>query len=326
MVVIEIINYTFFIVGEFSFTYLSVFSYNALTGVVLTHLFKKILHNLSVFSNPTSTIWFTAIGSTLFLSSVQTAVSVIPSFITNYDETISSFSFISVIGNIINWMRYIGVWMIIYFMYHLLERNRAIERDKLISENLAKGMELELLLTQLNPHFLFNALNSIKALVSIDPEKSKDAIIKLSELLRFTLNYGMHPLIPLNDELLEVKKYLGLEQIRFGDRLHVTFEISDDSLNQMIPPAIILTLAENAIKHGVTTRSEISRVLVKTDFKDGRLSIQMVNPGVLKSNRVEGIGLRTIHKRLKSLYGEDAHLDIVESNEIITATITMKTA
>ena len=91
--------------------------------------------------------------------------------------------------------------------------------QKLLIENLAKTSELELLKTQLNPHFLFNALNSIKALVLLDSEKSRQAIIKLSELLRFSLNYEKHPLISLKTELEEVQKYMELEKIRFGERL-----------------------------------------------------------------------------------------------------------
>ena len=89
-----------------------------------------------------------------------------------------------------NWMRYVGVWVIIYFMYKILKQNSVIQREKLMIENLAKTTELELLKTQLNPHFLFNALNSIKALVLINPETCRDAIVKLSELLRFPGDHG----------------------------------------------------------------------------------------------------------------------------------------
>ncbi|CAN5359840.1 histidine kinase [soil metagenome] len=325
MVAIETINYTFFIVGEFSMRYVTIFGGQAVVGILSTHLLKKILGRFSIFARPTSTIWIVALGSTFLLSSILFVVSTIPTLISNYQEVIAGISFIVVFGTIINWMRYVGVWVIIYFMYQLLARNQAIEREKLESQNIANLSQLELLRTQLNPHFLFNALNSIKALVTIDPEKSKDAIIKLSELLRFTLNYGLQPLIPLNEEILEVKKYLALEQIRFGERLHVEYEISESSLTRMIPPAIILTLSENAIKHGIAQEISGGKILVQTSTTGNQLIIQMSNPGTLVQKASTGIGLRNATMRLKTLFGDNAEFSMIESTGRVLVTIKIKT-
>jgi LytS/YehU family sensor histidine kinase len=102
---------------------------------------------------------------------------------------------------------------------------------------------LELLKNQLNPHFLFKCLNSIKALVLIDQDKARDSIIKPSELLRFTLYYEKSPLIALNEDINEVVKYLELEQIRFGKRLDVHISLQEETLEVKVPPAMVLTLA-----------------------------------------------------------------------------------
>ncbi len=324
LVGIETINYTFFIVGKFNIEYVVIFSYSAIVGLFSSHLYKKIVCRTTLFQKPTSTIWLVALTSTLILSIWLTIVNFIPSFVSNYSESINQLSFIAIFGSVVNWMRYVAVWIIIYFMYRLLERNRSIEENNLRSENFARLTELELLKTQLNPHFLFNALNSIKALVTIDPEKSKDAIVKLSELLRFTLNYGLQPLIPLHDEMLEVKKYLSLEQIRFGERFKVLYEISDNTFSKLIPPAIILTLAENSIKHGIANQTGSCTLVITSELNEDELIIQTTNPGSLNNKSKDGIGVRNIKKRLESLFGSKAWFSISENDGDVIVTIKIQ--
>lgn len=218
-------------------------------------------------------------------------------------------------------MRYVGVWVIIYFMYKILQQKNAILREKLNIENLAKTTELELLKTQLNPHFLFNALNSIKALVTIDPEQSREAIVKLSELLRFTLQYEKERLIPVNDEMAEVRKYLELEQLRFGDRVAVQFNIDENTLSQTIPPAIVLTLAENAVKHGIAKQIKAGIIVVNTTITGEHLLVQLVNSGKYQPYDSKGIGLKHVVKRLEEVYYNKAFFEISNEGENVIATI-----
>lgn len=302
MVAIETINYTFFIVGKFNIEYFRLFVEYAVAGLLLTHLFRYILKRKDLFHRQPFSIWVTAIFSTFLISTLITLGNFLPSIIDNSNAFFHQVRFIDIAGTIINWMRYVGVWVIIYFMYNILKQNSAITQEKLALENLAKTTELELLKTQLNPHFLFNALNSIKALVTIDPEQCKDGIVKLSELLRFTLQYGRERLIPVNDELAEVKKYLELEQLRFGERLKVLFEIDVNTLSQTIPPAIVLTLAENAIKHGVAKYAGSRMVKVIAKIADGALMLTIANTGIYEPDALTGIGLQHVTKRLLELY------------------------
>lgn len=225
------------------------------------------------------------------------------------------------LGSTMNFIRYIGVWVIIYFMYKVLQQNNIILQEKLKLENLAKTTELELLKTQLNPHFLFNALNSIKALVIINPEQSRNAIVKLSELLRFTLQYGKELLIPLNDEIKEVKKYLELEQLRFGERLQIEFSIDENTLSQTIPPAIILTLAENAIKHGVAKQMGSSSILIQSSIDEGEVQISVENTGKYSLGDSEGIGLKHVTRRLEEVYHHKALFSITQQHEKVVANI-----
>jgi LytS/YehU family sensor histidine kinase len=206
-------------------------------------------------------------------------------------------------------------------MYKVLQQNNAILQEKLTLENLAKTTELELLKTQLNPHFLFNALNSIKALVIINPEQSRDAIVKLSELLRFTLQYGKEMLIPLNDEMKEVKKYLELEQLRFGKRLHVEFNIDDNTFSQTIPPAIILSLAENAIKHGVAKQMGESTIRIQSCINENKVEICVENTGNYAPENTTGIGLKHITRRLEEVFHHKAAFTITQQNTFVKACI-----
>jgi len=321
MVAVELINYTFFIVGHFEWRFVKLFSYGAFLGVVITLSFRSVLKKTSVFEWRPRNIWGLAFLSTLTMSVLMNLLFYLPSILQEPDSAAQMFSFIGLLGGTINWMRYVGVWVILYFMYHILERARKTEEAKLKSENIARVTELELLKTQLNPHFLFNALNSIKALVSVDPDLCKDAIVKLSELLRFTLHYDHQALIPVHDEIEEVKKYFSLEQIRFGSRVHVAFEVDETALNRLIPPAMLLTLAENAIKHGVAKQSGECHLRLIAQTSSNQLELVMTNPGSLQPVDSSGIGLKNIRRRLYHFFGDRASFNISEREGIISAKI-----
>lgn len=321
MVAIETINYTFFILGKFSKEYFWEFVKFALVGIVATHIYRALLKKSHIFEKKALQIWLYALLSTFIISSVLALVNFLPSMIESLSGFIQKIKIVEIAGTIINWCRYVGVWVIIYFMYKILQQNSAIKEEKLTIENLAKTTELELLKSQLNPHFLFNALNSIKALVIINPEQSRDAIVHLSELLRFTLQYGKERLIPIRDEMEEVKKYLGLEQLRFGKRLTVIYEIDENVLNQTLPPAIILTLAENAVKHGVARQIEDGIIVFKAKLSESMLCIEVINNGFYQPGHAVGIGLNHIVKRLEEVYHQQASFSIAQAGKHVVATI-----
>jgi sensor histidine kinase YesM len=321
MVGIETINYTFFIVGKFSTVYFWAFIQYAVVGILATHTYRYILKRSHFFEKKAIQIWLYAFLSTFIISAVLALVNFIPSMFEDFSGFIKQVRVVDIAGTIINWGRYAGVWVIIYFMYKILQQNSTIQQEKLKLENLAKTTELELLKTQLNPHFLFNALNSIKALVIINPEQSRDAIVKLSELLRFTLQYGKEQLIPVKDEMQEVKKYLELEQLRFGKRLTVTYEIEENTLSQTLPPAIVLTLAENAVKHGVAKQMEDGFIHIKTSIINNFFQIEVSNNGKYQPTASIGIGLKHVSKRLEEIYHPQAIFSIAQLDNKVRAII-----
>lgn len=323
MMAIEVLNYTFFIVGRFDWRYVITFGYYAFLGFFLMHGFRTLVKRMGIFEWRPRRIWLFAIASTIILSVVFNLLSTLPYFFAPGVDVSGLFSFIQILGGTLNLVRYVGVWVIIYFLFHILERSHQLKEAHMLSESIAREIELEMLKSQLNPHFLFNALNSIKALASIDPEKCKDAIVKLSELLRFTLQSGNHKLIPLHDEMEEVKKYLNLEQIRFGKRFQVHITVDEEAQGQLIPPAMILTLAENAIKHGITRHPGASSLGIKATFQQQILQITMTNSGKIEQREGTGFGLKNVRTRLAHIFGSRAVFSLDEEDASVKASITI---
>jgi sensor histidine kinase YesM len=316
---IETINYTFFIIGEFRWQYFQQFGIYSLVGLIVSHAYKTIFIREEVFEKSLSKIWVKALVDILVITLVMVGLLFLPYLLVERDSADTRTVVIAFFGQLMNLGRYVLVWIIIYYLYHILKKNREIAEQKLLMENLAKSAELELLKTQLNPHFLFNALNSIKALVLIDQEKARDAIIKLSELLRFTLNYEKAPLITLNEEINEVIKYLELEQIRFGKRLEVHISLQEETLELKVPPAMVLTLAENAIKHGITQLPDGGQIFIESKLTGSLLVLIVRNSGQLKDSFELGIGLSNLKRRLQSLFSDKAkfYLDSRTQSQVI---------
>lgn len=327
MVFVETVNYTFYIIGEFRMSYFLYFLYNALVGVIGTHLYRRHLLRKDLFQHQGAALWVSAITQTAVLSSVLMVSSLLPGVIANFQQFLATFHPLDLFASTMNWMRYAGVWVIIYYLYQILEQRRKASEDRMQAMHLVKSTELELLRSKLNPHFLFNALNSIKALVIIDPEKSREAIVNLSDLLRYTLNYGSETTVEFYREWEELQKYLHLEQLRYGDRLHIEADLAHELEEHPIPPATLLTLAENAFKHGISKQSGDALIQIKVAPCPQGLCIEVSNPGSLENEeykREGGLGIKIIRERLERIYGAKAHFEIKEVSERVVVRITIE--
>ncbi len=211
------------------------------------------------------------------------------------------------------------LWCILYFIYNYFERyNTSLKLEASIKE-----IELNNLKSQLNPHFIFNALNSIRALVDENPVKSKLAINQLSNILRNSLTSDKRGLTKFNDELKIVKDYLGLETIRFEERLKTEFSIDPHSRDFLVPPLMIQTLVENGIKHGIAKLVAGGVIQMSTSVKDDRLNIQIRNRGHYVngvSHPATGLGLENTRQRLKLIYGDKASFRILNENDTFVLT------
>ncbi len=202
------------------------------------------------------------------------------------------------------------LWSVLYFIYNYFERyNKSLKMEAKVKE-----IELNHLKAQLNPHFIFNAMNSIRALVDENPSKSKQAITQLSNILRNSLATEKKGLTKFEDELKIVKDYLSLESIRFEERLNIEYEIAPGSNDFWVPPFMIQTLVENGIKHGISHLKKGGSIRVKTILHDDELKIQIENSGQYLNGKSKGLGLTNTSQRLKLLYGDAAYLRISNEN------------
>jgi two-component system sensor histidine kinase AlgZ len=193
-------------------------------------------------------------------------------------------------------------------MHYVLQ---AVEMSR-HAEILSREAELKALKAQVNPHFLFNSLNSISALTTIDPAKAREMCVRLSDFLRNSLRMGERTSIPFGEELALANTYLGVEQVRFGKRLRVLQDFDAACSECEVPPLLVQPLVENAIKHGVASLIEGGEINLSAHVSAGQLrfSVQNQFDPDAPSQRKSGFGLVNVRSRLKARYGSAAHLDI----------------
>lgn len=208
------------------------------------------------------------------------------------------------------------IWSLIYFAYHYIARSRKEHVDKIRLETLVKELELKTIKAHINPHFIFNALNSIRALVDENPGRARTAITELSNILRSSMASDKFETVSLEKELAIVKDYLALEQIRFEERLHVDLQIDKDTLSQPVPYMMLQTLVENAVKHGISKTVAGGHISIISDFKDDHHELIIRNTGHLNGFAgSEGFGLSSTRNRLHLLYGPQAGFEIKDIGE-----------
>lgn len=200
-----------------------------------------------------------------------------------------------------------------HYLFLTVAATQAAARRALESQVSAREAELRALRAQLNPHFLFNSLNSINALVGSDPEGARRMCEGLGDFLRRTLQLGARESVTLGEELALVDRYLAIEQVRFGDRLIVEREVAADSLRCLLPPLLLQPLVENAIKHGVAGRVDGGTLRLTARREHGRLAVALENPvdDDAPTRRGAGLGLENVRRRLAVLGSRDAHLEAV---------------
>ncbi len=220
-------------------------------------------------------------------------------------------------------------WLGLYFFYHLYDRfNRSeIERFQLMTS--VKDAELRALKSQVNPHFIFNSLNSLRALIDEDPARARQAVTQLANLLRYALQSAQRETVPFEEELDIVNDYLALEQVRHEERLRLRLDVAPDTLALPVPPMLLQTLVENAVKYGISSRPEGGEITIIARREAGFLRLQVTNPGDLskdgpKAAPSTGLGLHNAKDRLKLIFGERASLDLrVSSPSHVVAEATI---
>ena len=210
-----------------------------------------------------------------------------------------------------NWTTVFALWLVLYFVALSIRRRRDAElRQSELTRSLQQA-ELRLLKAQLNPHFLFNALNTVRSLIADNPKVAQIVVTRFANTLRYALSAGQHEIVPLSKELEIVRDYLEIESLRLEDRLRVEYNVSEEAAAVGIPAMLLQTLVENAVKHGIAELPRGGRVKVDAVVRDGILLLEVMNSRPAGAMRAaEGTGLRNSAERLRLIFGPSASISL----------------
>lgn len=247
---------------------------------------------------------------------------IIPDYLTEF-STLFSDVWLTVF---VTGIRMMSIWLLAYYGYHFAVREINAVKESSQLSIIAKDAAFNNLSSQLNPHFFFNALNSIKALVHENPQATRRAIDLLSDLLRTSLYRKDAVLISLEEEIAMVNDYLELEKIRLENRLLMDVFVDKGLMSQNILPFSIQLLAENAVKHGITSFKEGGLLSIVVTDQGEMIVIEVRNPGILQDIHAKGLGIKNLKERLQLYYDGKAFFEIKQcpDNTVLVTLIIPK--
>lgn len=213
------------------------------------------------------------------------------------------------------------LWSFAYVAYKWFERWRTGQIDYWRTQTALREAELAYLRAQLDPHFLFNALNNIRAVIAEDAGRGREMITHLSQTLRHVMQHARHDSVLLHEELEAVRDYLALMRLHYEDRLAVTEEIDPQTLQARVPPLVLQLLVENAIKHGIS-RLGSDQVHIRASMQDRSLHLEVVNGGALDRD-TGGVGLENLRRRLSQAFGTEARVALEQAGGRVHALVTV---
>ena len=227
--------------------------------------------------------------------------------------------------SVVSWTILYLIWSLLYFLFHFVNNYKKAEIKNLKWQAAKNEIELNKLKSQLNPHFIFNSMNSIRALIHENPILAKEAITQLSNVLRNSLLMGKQKLIPFGDEMKLVNDYLGLEKTRYEERLTIVRNIEKKTDFFLLPPLMIQTLVENGIKHGTSKLPNGGMIEIESFIENKQLKVIIYNSGTYDENHISdtGFGLVNTIQRLKLLYGDTASFEIKNENGKVKTTLVI---
>jgi two-component system LytT family sensor kinase len=283
-------------------------------GVIVTHGMYLVIRRRRWLQMPMRQLWPRLAISVALATAPLTGTTIIAnlSFVHTFpeDHLLHPRTFIVIWAN---HMVILVLWMALYLAVNEFRRRRLAEVNALRLELVAQEAQLRGLRAQLNPHFLFNCLNSLREMIVENPEDAQKMVTQLSGLLRYSLQSNHTELVALTDEVRAVKDYLDLEAVRFEDRLQVHWNVASEAGAAAVPPMLLQTLVENALKHGIGRRSEGGEIAITVQSQDSLIHLEVINSGSLpESPSPNGIGLKNARTRLQLLYGEKGNI-VLES-------------
>ena len=237
-------------------------------------------------------------------------------------------AYIDFLNQTIAWRAMLGglIYLVLVLIYYLVSNSQKLQ-ERAQQEERLKGLvrdaELNMLKSQINPHFLFNSLNSISSLTMSNPDEAREMIIRLSDFLRYSLKHRENEYVPLKEELGRMKDYLAIEKIRFGEKLHYEFEIKGACEDFPVPTMIFQPLFENAIRHSVYESVDPITIRFSCESDEGHMKTVISNdydPSV-PSRKGTGVGLQNVRQRIDLAYKEKGSVQWSGKDGIFTVTI-----
>jgi len=290
-----------------------------LAGLLLTHIMRALLIRLKVLEKEFDKQVLLFLSMTLFfgfLLGFLLHLSVNLFSISEPADIQKAAPGRTLFNYIINSVIFILIWNLIYFIFHYVERVRNQQIEALKSETLIRDLQLQTIKSHINPHFIFNSLNSIRALIDENPVRARRAITELSNILRSSMQAEKAETVSFQKELHIVSDYLELEKLRFEERLHFYFDVDPETLSLQVPPMMLQTLVENAIKHGVSKRLAGGEVFVVSKINQHFHELAIKNTGRLSEYyNEEGFGISSTKERLHLQFGGKASFELIENSD-----------
>lgn len=298
--------------GEISWTLLIIFC----AGIGLSQAYRAFIIRFNWLQLRGARLIPLVILACLVLGGLMTSVNWAFDRLMHFGVDSGSSTVLQIIGPILNFAFVFFFWTLCYFLVHYFENYKRAEIENLRWQAGIREIELNKLKSQLNPHFMFNAMNSIRALVDENPARAKDAVTQLSNLLRNTLQMGKSKVISFEEELRLVRDYIAIETVRLEERLRVEWNIQPGAESVEVPPLMLQTLVENGIKHGVARLPGGGVLRISAVPLPEGLQVDIHNSGHFNANAKpeSGFGLANTKQRLELLYGDRAHFSIRQEN------------
>ncbi|KAA9339152.1 histidine kinase [Hymenobacter busanensis] len=294
--------------------------YVAITLLGLSHLLRNYAKRHDWLSLPVGALfWRLLIAHTVVAALSQVIIGTLSALSLRVSGTPPQpFHWMQFIGYAINVEFVMWLWSLLYFGQHYLERYRQVEIDKWKLTAAVREAEMQTLKAQINPHFLFNGLNNIRSLIGEDPDRARDMLSHLSELLRYAIQLNRTEQVPLGRELAVVRDYLQLESLQLEERLRYTIDVPADCLAVQVPPMLVQVLVENAIKHGLSSRPAGGELHIQACCTGAELQLRVENTGQLAPTGHPkpdgtGTGVHNVRERLRLLFGERAELRLEQA-------------
>lgn len=288
---------------------------NIFLGIAITHLYRLFLIRSAWLNMPSYKLIPRVAIAVLIMSGVMAGINIPLDWITYPIFRQIEYNPAIVFNYLFNWSKYILLWSLTYHLFQYWERSLQAEKEKYQLIASMRDSAYHNLLAQLNPHFLFNSLNSIRTLVDVDPASAQKAINLLSDLLRNSLKNGKEKTVSLSEELQTVRNYLAIEHIRFDERLKVIEDIDHCALDTPVPPFLLQTLVENAVKHGIAKSKSGGTILLSAKCLDHKIQLYIRNTGVYQPPlETNGVGLQNTKERLALLYANQFDFEIKQKD------------